>query len=191
MINLPALRSLAHAIRHRDTLLRPALRLSSVAELPARLAQLHVAAVVLDVDNTLTMPYAQRAASPDVLLALQLLRQRLRADRVALLSNHAGSRDDAAGARADALERALGCAVIRHESKKPALALGDAVLRHFGSRVPLRRIALVGDRLLTDVYFANCVGMCAVLVSPIDAAADPWLVRVARRFETAALDAQR
>jgi phosphatidylglycerophosphatase GEP4 len=167
------------------------LRLSSVAELPAHLAQLHVAAVVLDVDNTLTRPYAQLAASPDVLLALQLLRHSLRADRVALLSNHAGSRDDVAGARADALERALGCAVIRHESKKPALALADAVLRHFGSHVPLHCIALVGDRLLTDVYFANCVGMRAVLVAPIDATADPWLVRVARRFETAIVDSQR
>lgn len=184
LLNIHALKSLAHAVRHRETLLRPALRLAHVSELAAHhLAQLRVAAVVLDVDNTLTLPYAETAADPRVLAVLRALQIAVGAPNVALLSNHAGSADDRSGARADALERALGVAVIRHRAKKPAYELSDAIRLHFHMRHVLPHVAFVGDRLLTDVYFANRVGMKPVLVAPLDASREPWLVQLARRFE--------
>ncbi len=192
LFNAHAVKALAHAVRHRDTLLRPALRLRHVRELSVeRLAELRVDGVVLDVDNTLTLPYADGAADGDVVASLAALQGALGRANVALLSNHAGSADDRCGARADALERALGVGVIRHRAKKPATELADAIRRHFDLRLDLARVAFVGDRVLTDVYFANRVGMVAVLVAPLDAALEPWIVRCARRVEQTLLPSER
>lgn len=45
--------------------------------------------------------------------------------------------------------------MLRHTEKKPSG--GDALLRHF-SPLPARKIAVVGDRVLTDVLFGNLNG---------------------------------
>ena len=46
-----------------------------------------------------------------------------------------------------------------------------------------RALALIGDRRLTDVLLAREAGFTAVLVPPVDPLAEPFVVRVARRFE--------
>jgi phosphatidylglycerophosphatase GEP4 len=189
-INSDALKSLFDAISNRSTRLRPAMRASSVAALNPQVIrdELKTRAVVFDVDNTLTLPYANQAHSAEVRSALRRFEGVFGVDRIALLSNHAGSIEDRDFRRAAALERELGCRVLRRSTaeQKPNIALGSAILSHFAnSHDSLRydEIALVGDRVLTDVYFANRLGMRAVLVDPLDVSAESWVVRLARRFE--------
>lgn len=171
-------------------MLRPAIRASSVTALNPQVIRdaLNTRAVVFDVDNTLTLPYANGAHSAKVRGALRRFECVFGADRVALLSNHAGSIEDRDFQRAAALEHDLGCRVLRRSTKeqKPNVALGSAILSHFaneGHRLRYDEIALIGDRVLTDVYFANRLGMRAVLVDPLDSTAESWIVRLARRFE--------
>ena len=87
-------------------------------------------------------------------------------DKVAVVSNSAGSSDDAGGAEARALSGQLGIAVIEHGGKKPAERVGRAVLSHFGCEHEPHRVAMVGDRLYTDVLLGNRAGMFTVLTEP-------------------------
>ena len=118
--------------------------------------------------------------------------------RLALLSNSAGLKQyDPEGREADALEKALGVAVIRHSSKKPA---GDAaaIVRHFGgassssssppsSSLSAHEVVMVGDRYLTDVAFGNRLGMLTVRVDPVEKTGrgEPRAVRASRAVEEA------
>jgi phosphatidylglycerophosphatase GEP4 len=193
LINVDGLKVLFDAIRHRHTMLRARTELRSVALLDAESlrAQFKIRAIVFDVDNTLTAPYAAGAPNgsvgDEVRRALRRCEAVFGADRVALLSNHAGSADDVGHVRAGLLEQSLGAPVLRRRSgvQKPSAALGELILAHFRHEVTFAEVALVGDRRLTDVYFANRLGMHALLVPPLDAAAEPFMVRLARRFENA------
>ena len=117
--------------------------------------------------------------------------------RLALLSNSAGLKQyDPEGHEADALEKALGVAVIRHSSKKPA---GDAaaIVRHFAeastssssssSSISAHEVVMVGDRYLTDVAFGNRLGMLTVRVDPVEKSGkgEPRAVRASRAVEEA------
>eukprot|EP01034_Spumella_vulgaris_P022045 gene22044-28139_t len=62
--------------------------------------------------------------------------------------------------------------VIRHDNKKPGCL--NEVLSHFQSctisttEVQPHEICVIGDRLLTDIVFANQYGMYSVLVQPLN-----------------------
>ena len=78
-----------------------------------------------------------------------------------IVSNSAGTRDDPAGVEADLLERNTGVSVLRHSTKKPGC--GPEVLQYFRSQpesgvTKPSQIAIVGDRLFTDVMMANMMG---------------------------------
>ena len=82
--------------------------------------------------------------------------------RLLIVSNRAGT----AGHLQETLdlEHATGVKVLRHSTKKPGCS--SQILDHF-SRVPDARplkpseIAVIGDRLLTDVMLANSLGACS------------------------------
>ena len=78
-----------------------------------------------------------------------------------IVSNSAGTGDDPGGVEADALERNTGVSVLRHSTKKPGC--GPEVLQYFRSQpesgvTKPSQIAIVGDRLFTDVMMANMMG---------------------------------
>ena len=86
------------------------------------------------------------------------------------MSNSAGTRDDRDGKQAEALEKATGVTVLRHSTKKPGC--WPEILRYFrnapesGVSRP-SQIAIVGDRLSTDVMMAGMMGSWSVCVGPV------------------------
>ena len=163
------------------SVLLPHVAVASVDEVDWRaLADAGFRGAVFDKDNTLTEPYA-RNLTPAGAVAVAGATAAFGADRVALLSNSAGLKQyDPDGDEADALEAALGVAVIRHASKKPA-GTADALVAHFG--VPANRLVMVGDRYLTDIVYGNRHAMLTVRPAPITPVGEPRAVRLARRLE--------
>lgn len=96
--------------------------------------------------------------------------------KVYIMSNSAGSQDDAPEyLQADALEEMLGARVVRHGTKKPAG--GDQVLQAVGEA--RQHVAFVGDRVLTDVVFANTHGLMAIHTQPLTLENDNyWAMQV-------------
>lgn len=182
-INVPALRKLG-SVFARPRLLLPTIDVASVADLNmVRLHQDHgIRCVVFDKDQTLSLTYVDElheSAVEPVARCKALFGER----QVAILSNSVGSSDDEGYRAAAATERSTEIAVIRHVYKKPACL--PEVLNHF-SHVPNlqpREICVIGDRLLTDVLFANLNGMTSVLVAPISTRGDHPVAVVIRAFE--------
>ncbi|KAB8360811.1 hypothetical protein FH972_024545 [Carpinus fangiana] len=70
---------------------------------------------------------------------------------------------DPDGAAADLLERNTGVKVLRHRVAKPGC--GAEIMAHFGERVSSpSQIAIIGDRLFTDVAMANRMGAYAIWI---------------------------
>ena len=158
-----------------------------VLELNFTAIQSYADVVVFDKDNTLTSPY-ENEIHPDAARGLQFALEVFGRDRIAIVSNSAGTKDDKDYEDAIAIEEALGIKVIRHDEKKPGGL--DEVLKHFGIDDPAK-ICMVGDRLLTDVVFGNLYGMLTVHTLPLcrgqDNAKDNKVSAMVRSAENALL----
>lgn len=192
-LNTKALLTLASVAR-RPSLLVPHLSVPTVSAINYTALQQHagIEAIVFDKDHTLTAPYVNaihRLAQTGLEQCVAVFGR----DRVAILSNSAGTGDDTDFVDARALEEALGIAVIRHAEKKPG-GLPD-VLAHFGLDDPAK-ICVVGDRLLTDIVFGNLHGMLTVHTQPFPsnqegegdvADRDNWTAKLLRPVENKVL----
>jgi phosphatidylglycerophosphatase GEP4 len=166
----------------------PQLSVATVSQMNFTALKDHgIAAVMFDKDNTLTSPY-ENEIHP---LAAQGIDEALRVfgrDRVAILSNSAGTKDDVDYTDAIRIENVLGIQVIRHEEKKPGGL--DEVLAHFDLTDPAT-LCMVGDRLLTDIVFGNLHGMltvhCLPLCSGSENSKDNWTAKLLRPMENKAL----
>lgn len=83
------------------------------------------------------------------------------------MSNSTGTNDDVLGKEADKLEAATGVKVLRHNTKKPGC--GPQILDYFynapdSNVTSPNHIAVVGDRLFTDVIMANLMGFWGIWV---------------------------
>lgn len=80
------------------------------------------------------------------------------------MSNSSGTLSkDPTGVAADQLERNTGVKVLRHTHMKPACE--QEILDYFGGRVTSpSQIAVIGDRLFTDVVMANRMGARAIWI---------------------------
>jgi HAD superfamily phosphatase (TIGR01668 family) len=114
-----------------------------------------IRALVLDVDHTL-LPRHQSVLPPSVEKWLREAGQRL---PIHLLSNNPSRR------RIGALADRLGLPYTT-SAGKPRRAALRRVLGELG--VPPPQVALVGDRLFTDVLAGNRLGLFTILVKPID-----------------------
>ena len=147
--------------------------------------------MVFDKDNTVTLPFCDHLHS-SVETTITTIKETFCAENVAVLSNSAGSCDDEAQGTllypaATAAEKSMNLQIIRHGCKKPSTACFLQVVAHFASasaacgsgsgdsssstdtatdvrEVRASEICLVGDRLLTDVVFANTHGLQSVYV---------------------------
>jgi phosphatidylglycerophosphatase GEP4 len=144
----------------------------------ARLYEMGFRALLFDKDNTLTRRYASSLASE----GRRALSNAVNAGftKLTVLSNHIGSSDDADDTLRrrwiDSLpsELAPTISVMVHGAKKPDIPM-HAVLEHFDG-LEAHRIAVIGDRVLTDVVFANRNGMMSILCEPLHRSiADPAL----------------
>ena len=84
-----------------------------------------------------------------------------------IVSNSAGTNDDPGHEEARHLTEATGVQVLKHSTKKPGC--GPNVLGYLikGSKNGLSRssqVAVIGDRLFTDVMMANLMGAWSIWV---------------------------
>jgi phosphatidylglycerophosphatase GEP4 len=183
-LNTKALFTLASVVR-RPSLMVPHVSVSNVSELnyTALKQECSIQAVIFDKDNTLTAPYVN-TVHPLADFGLKQAVQVFGRHRVAVLSNSAGTADDADFADATAIEESLGIPVIRHQEKKPGGL--EEVLSHFDLTDPAE-LCIVGDRLLTDIVFGNLYGMLTVHTLPLctgdENVSDNWTAKMIRPVE--------
>ncbi|KAF2156650.1 HAD-superfamily phosphatase [Myriangium duriaei CBS 260.36] len=125
-----------------------------------------IKAVVLDKDNCFAVPNANDIHAP-YKARFQQLREEYSGDRLLIVSNTSGTSSDPGGKDAELLEKETGVAVLRHQTKKPGC--GSEIQRYFEKRQDTQvtspsQIAVVGDRLFTDVMLANMMGARAIWV---------------------------
>ncbi|KAK7530848.1 mitochondrial PGP phosphatase [Phyllosticta citribraziliensis] len=126
-----------------------------------------IRAVILDKDNCFATPHTNHVY-PKYKDHFAALRAAYPGSKLLIVSNTAGTRSfDADGAHAAQLERDTGVQVLVHNTKKPGCA--PEVLAHLlstpesGVTAP-SQVAVVGDRLFTDVMTANLMGARAVWI---------------------------
>lgn len=84
-----------------------------------------------------------------------------------IVSNSAGTQDDPAGKEAKILEKATGVKVFEHSTKKPGC--GPDLFKHLQNIPKIQvkhpsQIAVVGDRLFTDVIMASTMGAWSIWI---------------------------
>ncbi|KAL8760194.1 MAG: hypothetical protein Q9199_000216 [Rusavskia elegans] len=130
-------------------------------------AEADIRAVVLDKDNCFAVPKENVVYKPYNDKFNSLLAH-YPPPHILIVSNSAGtSSSDPFGTAASSLCSTTNIPVLQHSTKKPGC--GPQILQHFltapGSRVTLAdQIAVVGDRLFTDVMLANLMGSWSVWV---------------------------
>ena len=178
-VNLAAVRTTARVILREPALALPHQRVRDISELDfAELREAGCHGVIFDKDNTLTAPYSDEV-HPRLAGSLRRCVETFGAERVAVLSNSAGTPDDPGGVAADALEAALGVHVLRRRHKKPRGI--ESVQRHF--QCDGTALLMVGDRYLTDVVFGNLHGMLTVHTQQLTTEGDNRVAQAMRRAE--------
>ncbi|KAL8860012.1 MAG: hypothetical protein Q9178_003561 [Gyalolechia marmorata] len=126
-----------------------------------------IRAVVLDKDNCFTVPKENVVYKPYTDIFNSLLTH-YPPPHLLIVSNSAGTTSsDPLGRASSLLSSNTKIPVLQHSTKKPGC--GPQILQHFldapGSSVTsAEQIAVVGDRLFTDVMLANLMGSWSVWV---------------------------
>ena len=120
----------------------------------------NIRAVVLDKDNCFAVPYENTVYGP-YKSKFEELRAAYPGSRLLIVSNSAGTDDDKGYAEAELVERNTGVSVLRHSTKKPGCH--GEIMMYFRSAPDAGvtspdQVAVVGDRLFTDVMMANVMG---------------------------------
>ncbi|KAI0009605.1 HAD-superfamily phosphatase [Xylariaceae sp. FL0662B] len=120
-----------------------------------------IKAVVLDKDDCFAYPDTSEIY-PAYVERFQQLRKEFPGRRLLIVSNTAGATSyDRDGRLAKELESTVGVSVLAHRTKKPGCK--DEILAHFKAHPEAgvthpSQIAVVGDRLMTDMMLANMMG---------------------------------
>ncbi|TKA71951.1 hypothetical protein B0A55_05381 [Friedmanniomyces simplex] len=125
-----------------------------------------IRAVVLDKDNCFAVP-KHNTVYPAYSAKFDELRKAYPGSRLLIVSNSAGTGSDKGYLEADVLERNTGVTVLRHTTKKPGCHA--EIMSHFRnapdtSVTEPSQVAIVGDRLFTDVLMANMMGSYGVWI---------------------------
>ncbi|KAJ3258272.1 hypothetical protein HK103_003753 [Boothiomyces macroporosus] len=140
-----------------------------------KLKALGIRAIVFDKDNTVTRPYENHVYPP-----FQKAWDECRSQfKVLIVSNSVGSKDDQEKTYLQ-VERETGAKVLLHTNKKPS---GAEVLPKYFDCKP-SEIAVVGDRLFTDIVYGNRIGAYTILVTEIitEKGDNPFAIQI-RKFE--------
>lgn len=117
-----------------------------------------IKAVVVDKDNCFALAYDDKVWHAYVDKWDQLRRQ-YPGDSLLIVSNSAGTNDDISYKEAKILEERTGVKVLRHSTKKPGCH--KEIIHFFKSKGVIsnsNEVAVIGDRLFTDVLMANMMG---------------------------------
>lgn len=125
-----------------------------------------IQAVVLDKDNCFSIP-KQNQVYPEYVSKFDELRKAYPGSKLLIVSNSSGTNSDKNHVEADLLERNTGLQVLRHATKKPGCHA--EIMEYFRSRPETgvtseSQVAIVGDRLFTDVMMANMMGSYGVWI---------------------------
>lgn len=123
-----------------------------------------IRAVILDKDNCFAIPHQDEIYAP-YREKFQELRKAYPGSRLLIVSNTAGT--DGGHTKAEILEKNTGVQVLRHSTKKPGC--GDEIMKFLRAQKDAdvtspSQIAVIGDRLLTDVMMANMMGSYGIWV---------------------------
>lgn len=140
-----------------------------------------IRAVVLDKDNCFAVPRQNEVYQP-YQAKFEELRKAYPGSRLLIVSNSSGTTSDNGYAEADLLEKNTGVKVLRHGTKKPGCH--DEIMHYFRSKPDsgvsiASQVAVVGDRLFTDVLMAHMMGSYGVWIED-GAVKDHGLVRKMR-----------
>lgn len=130
-----------------------------------RIREAGVEHVVIDKDNCITLPHRD-AVAPGLSSAWQALTT-AGFRTILIVSNSAGSSDDPLAIGAERLARKLGQPVLAHPSKKPAMQCARQVVSMLveqgrgasGAGSGAGHVAVVGDRITTDIVLASRMAM--------------------------------
>ncbi|MEO0801841.1 MAG: YqeG family HAD IIIA-type phosphatase [Cyanobacteria bacterium J06642_2] len=131
---------------------------------PAPLLQRGIAGVVLDIDDTL-VPMRRADITPEVVRWLQGMCQHF---DIWLVSNNLNTQ------RIQRIAAAVQLPYIDSAAKPSRRSLRRVLA---AMKLPPERVAIVGDRLFTDVLAGNRMGMLTVLIDPVCRVSRPlpWL----------------
>ncbi|MFE1747687.1 YqeG family HAD IIIA-type phosphatase [Coleofasciculus sp. H7-2] len=121
---------------------------------PDLLQQYHLKGLVLDVDDTL-VPLKAAEASEELVQWVKQIRQ---VATLWLVSNNLSEN------RISGIARSLNLPYITSAAKPSRRKLRQAVT---AMNLPVEQVAMVGDRLFTDVLAGNRLGMFTILVEPM------------------------
>lgn len=141
----------------------PHTRIPTFNELPIPINP-NIKAVVLDKDNCFAYPDDDKVW-PAYLEKWEQLKKEYPGKKLLIVSNTAGSNDDEGFKQAKKLENVTGVPVLRHVTKKPGCR--DEVMNYFIENNVVSNpseVAVVGDRLFTDIMMANTMGAYGVWV---------------------------
>lgn len=151
----------------------PHLTIPSFDKIPIPLAfptsitstQPNIKAIVLDKDNCFAKDHDDKVW-PEYQETFDKLRTHYPGASLLIVSNSAGTNDDINHAQAKILEEATGVKVLRHSTKKPGChhEIMEYFINNGVCKVP-EEVAVVGDRLFTDVLMANMMGAWSVWIS--------------------------
>ncbi|KAL1881809.1 hypothetical protein Daus18300_000862 [Diaporthe australafricana] len=123
--------------------------------------EVNIKAVVLDKDDCFAVPGTNEVHKP-YKEQFEALKAAYPGRRVLIVSNTAGALSyDVKAQLASELEKATGVTVLSHQTKKPGC--GSEIMEYFhrypetGVTSP-SQVAIVGDRLFTDMMLANTMG---------------------------------
>lgn len=138
--------------------------------------------VILDKDNCFAEPHSDHVW-PEYDSKWQELRNAYPGDQLLIVSNTAGSKDDSGNNQARALEKSTGVKVFHHSLKKPGCH--SEILSYAKTQGLVEsydQIAIVGDRLMTDVLMANLMNAQAIWVRDGVVPSKNPLVRLEKSF---------
>lgn len=165
--NYPPVCTYLSALRPEN--LVPKMSVGSILDLTPESLPKGIEVLLLDIDLTL-LPHNGTQLAPEVREKVMELAKHY---RVGLLSNNPLDRR----AIAEDLCLPLVSSQVRKPSRRPIIEASV----EFG--VPLTKMAIIGDRLLTDIAAGNRAGIYTVKVNPYQPGSEPRLNRIARACE--------
>lgn len=132
---------------------------------PIAIPNSDIKAIVLDKDNCFAKAHDDKVW-PEYTSKWEHLRKEYPDASLLIVSNSAGTNDDINHRQAEILENRTGVHVLRHTTKKPGChqEIMDYLKQQGVCNEP-SEVAVVGDRLFTDMVMANIMGAKGVWVN--------------------------
>jgi phosphatidylglycerophosphatase GEP4 len=173
----------------KPSLLKPDLKYKNISQINTEKLknEFNIKYLVIDKDNTLTLPYINEYANNEIKEKINVLKYIFGENNIAILSNSAGSSDDKDYKELKIVENNLKLFVIKHKNKKPNV--NEEINEHFKlfnnnkSKINNNEICIIGDRLFIDVLMGKKYGFFTILLEPINISKENIMVKIARKIE--------